>query len=249
MRRHGFGWVLSLACLTWLLLGAELAGAQAGSVPGQQMTVSVASLKVPAKAWQHYNRAVAAEKSNSAEACDRELAKALEISPDFAEAHLLRASRAIDARRFDAALEDLLKAQQLNPRLPWIGLIFAEYYNGVRRYKDAWLVLQNLPGTEPDSWQAKYETAFAEVGMGHGEAAVHWSEAALAQAPATLRETHLMHAYALDLMHRWSEAEVELERYLAAPGPVDNRKDVLATLAYTQRMAAREQAGQTVASR
>jgi hypothetical protein len=58
-----------------------------------------------------------------------------------------------------------------------------------------------------------------------------------------------MHAYALDLMHRWSEAEVELERYLAAPGPVDNRKDVLATLAYTQRMAAREQAGQTVASR
>lgn len=259
MWSEGFRCVLRLAWVAWVLLlagGVGVAGAQEDqgtqartqAAPPAAFTVSVASLQVSPKARQHYERALAAHKSHADQECERELAKALEISPNYAEAYMLRASRAIDAHNYEPALQDALRVQQLNPGLPWLNILFAEYYNGVHRYKDALLILENIHGSEADTWQCRYEWAFAEVGLGNGEAALHWSELVLAAAPANFRQGHLVRAYALELAQRWSEAAVELESYLAAPGSQASRAEVLAALAYSKRMEL-DQNEPTMASR
>jgi len=238
-----------------LVAGAGIAVAQGGQadhrpaeVEPRALTVSVASLQVSPKARQHYERALAAHRSHAGEQCERELAKALEISPNYAEAYMLRGSRAIDAHNYEAALQDALRVQQLNPGLPWLSILFVEYYNGVHRYRDALQILENLHGPEADSWQGRYERAFSEVGLGDSEAALHWSDLALAAAPANFRQAHLLRAYALELAHRWSEAAPEIEIYLAAPGSQTNRAEVLAALADTRRKAL-EQEEPNIASR
>lgn len=211
-------------------------------------TVSVASLRVSAEARKHYHLAIAANNLHRDQECDREIAKALEMSPDFPEVYLLRAIVEVNRHAFDAAVADVLAAQRLDAGLPWAPVAMAEAYNGLRRYQDALLLLENLHGSIFETWQVKYEMARAEVGLRRTEDALYWSSRALAVSPQSFAEGHLLYASALELSARWSEASKELRLYLASPGTQVQRASAISALAFVDSKAL-EQASRVMAGR
>ncbi len=235
-----------------LALGERVGLAQSGE-PGSRAseapTVSLATLRVSARARAAYELARLAHRDRRDRECDRELAEALKSSPQFPEAFLLRAVRGIEQRRFEWALADANEAARLDPGLIWTPIVMAQAYNGTLRYRDAMRTLDALQGAASTSWQAKYERARAEVGLRHVEAAIYWSAQTLATAPAACPQAHLLYANALQLTGQWLEASRQMALYLASTPPSQPyRREVLAALAYTDRMA-QEDAPQLLAAR
>jgi tetratricopeptide (TPR) repeat protein len=237
-RRVWRGW------LGWALLWAGLVGLAAGQsvemrpvqhlLPGALPTVSVATLRMPEKAWTHFERARDAMQANRTEEFERETAKALEVAPNFAAVYLLRAIHEVSGHQFDTAIADVEQAQRAEPGVAWAGVILAGAYNGAHRWADAVVVLENLQGAEADTWQAGYERARAAIGRRDAEGALHWSEQAVAMAPANYAEVHLLRAHALSLAGRWPAAIAEMETYLATAQP--HRAEVLAMLEQARRL-------------
>lgn len=212
--------------------GVGVAGAQELAdryhVPSQVgPTVSVATLRVPEKAWKHFDKAQEAEKHDNLAESDRETQKAIEIAPNFAAAHLLRATSMVRQRCFDAAIDNVREARRAEPNLKWAAVVLASAYNGLHRYTDAQFVLRGASGLEAESWQAYYEAARAATGLKDIEAALHASAQALALAPENFADARLVRTNALTVAHRWSEAEAEMEIYLSK-GVQAHRAEVLA---------------------
>ena len=228
-------------CVVGLLGPCTLtAQVQDASASRPLSAISVASLKVPAKAWKHYAKAQAAARAKHEDQCAEEIDKALSIAPRFAEAYLWRAARGVAEKRFQAAIDDALLARQIEPSIAWSQTLLAGAYNGLERYHDADVLMENLQGDEANSWQAKYEMARAQVGLGNVEGALHWSELALAKAPPSFSDAHLLRANALQLAHRWQDAMVQMEAYLATDAPENRRTVVLAALKQTRLTAEAE---------
>lgn len=211
-------------------------------------TVSVATLRIPQKAWKHFAKAkVAAERNLLAES-DRETAKAIAIAPDFAAAYLLRASSEVKAHSFDAAIADVKEVRRIEPDLMWAGVVLAGAYNGLGRYEDSHHLLLGLHGSEAESWQVAHESARAAIGLNDVEGALHWSEIALNSAPDNFPDARLVRANAFILAHRWSEAQAQMELFLQSKMPQERRAEVLTVFNSVKRRA-RLQELEQVASR
>lgn len=234
----GLGAVLGIG----ILVGEGAASAQSlpvqGMAWGANRTVSVATLRIPAKAWEHFTKANAAVEANRPEEFERETAKALAIEPQFAEVYLLRAHAKVMARQFDGAIADVVEARRIEPAVSWAGVLLAQAYNGAHRFHDAVLTLDMLHGWEADVWQVKYERARAAIGLKDAEGGLRWSDATVAAAPEGYTEVHLLRANALVVAARWSGAVRELEVYLADDTVQAKRAQVVALLEYTRGMAA-----------
>jgi len=197
------------------------------SVP-EAPTVTVASLRIPQAAWKHFDKAKSADEHNRPEEFQRETAKALEIAPQFAEIHLLRAKQLAREKKFAEEADEVVSARSSDPGVMWAGVMLAGAYNGLRRYNDARLVLDAERGIEADSWQAMYERARAEIGLRHAEAALRWSGMVLRSAPGEFADARLVRANALMLSERWSEAKIQMEMYLESNSSQEHRVQVLA---------------------
>jgi tetratricopeptide (TPR) repeat protein len=133
----------------------------------------------------------------------------------------------------------------------WAGVILAGAYNGAHRWADAEVVLDNLQGAEADTWQARYERARSAIGRRDVEGALRWSGQALAMAPDSFVDVHLLRAHALSLAGRWPAAIAEMETYLAVEQPQPqpqlqlHRAEVLAML---EQARSRVRADETIAS-
>ncbi|HWZ50934.1 MAG TPA: hypothetical protein VNW54_05675 [Granulicella sp.] len=104
----------------------------------------------------------------------------------------------------------------------------------MHRYEEAFLVLRELRGDEAEAWQTIYERARAEVGMGNLHGSDLWSQRALAAAPPTFTEVHLIRGQPLAVATRWEEARSELNLYLQSTADStadqERRLNALATL-------------------
>jgi len=250
-----------VGCLVaFVTLGAaaqmQLGGANQGSAQtsahgliGSLPTVSVAALQIPDKAHDHLAKAIAALKANRLAEYERETAKALEIAPKYADVYLLRATHEIGMHRYEQAIEQVAKAQEVEPHAVWAGILLAGAYNGEKRYHDALLILTNLRGAEADTWQAKYEMTRALIGQGDAEASLRWSEMTIAAAPEKCWDVHVLHANALQLMHRWQAAIDEFELYLTVDPQAPSRSAVLARVESLRRTMGETTALENVASR
>jgi tetratricopeptide (TPR) repeat protein len=199
---------------------------------GRTTTVSVATLRVPPQAWRHFNKAKSAGERNRLEEFERETARALEIAPEFAAAHLLRADMLVRAKRFAEAVDEVAAARRSDPGVMWAAVIQAGAYNGLHRYWDALSALDTRPdargGIESESWQAMYERARAEIGLGNVESGLRWSAKALEAAPESFPDVHLVRANALLVAQRSNEAQTQMEMYLASRGTQAHRDEVVA---------------------
>jgi tetratricopeptide (TPR) repeat protein len=216
-------------------------------LPGSTLpTVSVASLRIPERAREHFANACEAYEARRYGELERESAKALAIAPNYANVYLLRAERDNFEHHYDEAIAEVFKAQHIEPDVGWAGILLAGAYNGVHRWNDALVILDSLHGAEAETWQAKYERARVALGLRDIAGGLRWSEQALDTAPPNVTEVHLLRANALDAAERWSAAAAEIETYLALDRSVEHRPDVLAMLA-TMRQRAQEQENATVA--
>lgn len=195
--------------------------------------VSVAGLLIPERAWEHYRRARAAALANHEQDFARECDAALAVEPRFAALYVLRASRKVRRFQFQAAVEDIQKARQIEPDVAWAGITLASAYNGLHHYAEAYAVLSGLRAPESTTWQAAYEFARATTGREDVAAALRWSAVTLKIAPPDCLNAHLLRANALHLARRPAEAVHELRLYLAAqsrPSP-----EILAAIADIER--------------
>ena len=206
------------------------------SVPTQAnlgTTVSVAGLRIPEKAWEHYRKARAAALANNESDFNRETTAALTVEPRFAALYVLRASRKVRVSDFEPAIEDLQRARQIEPNVAWAGISLASAYNGLHRYVDAYYVLTGLRAPESTTWQAAYELARSATGRADAMDALHWSAITLKIAPPQCVEAHLLRANALQLAGRPAEAAHELRLYLA--GQTRPRPEILDVIANLER--------------
>jgi tetratricopeptide (TPR) repeat protein len=236
---------------------AGQAGGQVASGEGHTYTyrgpatISVATLRIPASAWKHFEKArLLAVKHRPAES-EKESAKALAIAPTFAAAHILQASQQLALKDYTGAIANVDAARKSEPDAQWSGLILAGAYNSLHRYGDAMDVILGLDGSEAESWQAKYEHARAAIGLGDVDEALKWSSEAYETAPRDFTDAILMRANALMLAKHWAEASDKLYAYLAKPGSQPHREDAQTALdRVTQRMKAEHKPqGVTLASR
>jgi tetratricopeptide (TPR) repeat protein len=214
--------------------GQQQVGRQRPSLTGDLLsgspTVTVAGLQVPAQAWRHFQRAKHAADHHRDAEFQRESARALEIAPRFASMYLFRATVEVGQRHYPAAVASVQAAIEVDPGAMWTAVVLAGAYNGMHRFNDALLVLKAKRGLEAESWQAMYERARAETGLGDADAAVLWSGKALAAAPQWFIDAHLVRANALLLDGRLDEATAQMDLYLHSKTPQPHRAEVVALL-------------------
>jgi tetratricopeptide (TPR) repeat protein len=219
-----------------ILLLATLASPAQTPQPERKLapTVSAATLVIPAKAWKHLALAIAADHASRDQDCDREIAKALQIAPRFAQAYHLRAIRSLRARLFQPALDDALHVQHIDPHSPWLSTTLAGALNGLNRPGDALQILNTLQGPEAQAWQPAFERARAYIALKDTEAALAASAQALALAPPDHIDAHILRADALLLAQRTPEAIAQLHLYLANSQPQEHHDEVLTRLRAAQ---------------
>ncbi len=224
------GTCASLLALALACCAASGHAQSCGAVSVGSATISARSLKVPAKAWEHFRKArLAAERHNDAE-FERESARGLADAPEFAVMYLLRAAKQVSSHEYTSAIASVAEARRIEPEAPWAGVLLASAYNGMGRYDAAASAIQQLRGTDATTWQAMHEMARAEVGLRHTEEALLWSERAVSAAPAACVSTRLVRANALIVAERWSEAADELNAYLVGSPEGQLRPAVEATM-------------------
>ncbi len=248
-----------LGLLAALFMTASVGSACGQVAPGEghtytyrgPATISVATLKIPASAWKHFEKARSLALKHRAVESEKESEKALAIAPTFAAAHILQASQQLALRDYAGAIANVVAARKSEPDAQWSGLILAGAYNSLHRYGDAMDTILSLDGSEAESWQAKYEHARAAIGLGDVEEALKWSSEAWEAAPHDFTDAILMRANALMLAKHWAEASDKLYAYLARPGVQPHREEAHAALArVTQRMKEEHKPqGVTLASR
>jgi tetratricopeptide (TPR) repeat protein len=191
-------------------------------------TVSVASLRVPEKAREHLERARKAILDGSDSDFEREIAKALALEPNYAEAWLLRAVHDVKIHLYDQALTHALEAHRIDPTLRGIAVVRASACNGLHRFDEAEALIKSLTSAEAATWTAHYELTRALIGLAKTDEALEASALTLQSVPeGWLDNAHLLRANALQLAHRYQEAIIQLQAYLDSPRPQPLRARVL----------------------
>jgi tetratricopeptide (TPR) repeat protein len=191
-------------------------------------TVSVASLRVPEKAREHFERARKALIDGADGDFEREITKALAMEPNFAEAWLIRSVHDVKVHQYDDALTHALEAQRIDPTLRGITIVRASACNGLHRFTEAESLLKSLPPAEAATWTAHYERSRALIGLGKTDEALEASALTLQSVPEDwLDNARLLRANALQLAHRYQEAMIQLQAYLDSPRPQPLRTRVL----------------------
>jgi tetratricopeptide (TPR) repeat protein len=208
----------------------------------------VVSLRVPAAARDHYEKALEAARAHHDDVYQREIMRALEIAPEFPEAYVLLAVRENIAGQYQAGIDHALRAQAIDPHVSWASILIAAAYNGMGQYQDAFVILSNLRNGDAGKWQATYEMARAEVGRNDADGALHWSKLALDEAPSNCQDIHLLRANALHIAHRWREATTQMELYLATNPSLTNKAAVESQLRYTRLLAEDQEQGAAASS-
>jgi len=186
-------------------------GAEAGE---NGATVSVAQFRVPSKARKIFHKAQRAlDKGKYAEA-EKQVNKALEIFPDYADALTLRALLHMDADRHSEAMADLQKAIQDDPSYALAYVVMGAAFNRTSQFDQAVRTLQRGISLNPASWQAYFELGKSFVGKGDFPSAVRNLDRAQQLAPDTYAPLHLVKAHALLGMRNYADAMAELEKYL-----------------------------------
>lgn len=150
---------------------------QAGSsflttdLPGQN-TVSTNQLLTPKKALQAIQNARKHILAGHIDQAQKDVERALEISPHCALALAIQGSIYIETRQFENAGKDFQDAIEADPSLGAAYLGFAMSLMGRERLQDALVPLDRATSLLPGSWLVYYEAGITRLGLGDADAAL-----------------------------------------------------------------------------
>ena len=195
---------------------------------GRGPTVSVANLKVPGKAKSSLHKAQEYVEKGRLEDGRKELQKALQVYPTYAEAYTLLGIIDLDQQDTNGATASLEKAITYDPNSALAFMALGGAYNVTRKYDDAVRALNSAIRLAPQSWQAYFEMAKACLGKQDFSNALQQVTKAEQLATREFPTMHLVKANALLGLKEYGKAAAELETYLArnpqGPNAVEARQ-------------------------
>jgi len=215
----GFGFAILLCCTCVFgqspIDGYSYAAQPHGAFGPQLITPN--ALRAPAKAQRAVEKAAAAMKSKQAKEAEEQLARALELYPDYAVALTLRAIGKKNADRSES-IKDLERAIHVDPQYGVSYAILASIYNDDQRYDDAIAVIQRALQLLPAAWPVHYEMARALGGTYRSVEALREVTEAERRMSAdrdahanSVAAVHYLHAILLVDQHEFAEATREFE--------------------------------------
>ena len=186
-----------------------------GSAAPGDNTVSVQHMMVPGKAQSALKHAREALARQRMEEAWKQVAKALAIYPQYAEALALRGILQLDQKNVDGARTDLEEAIKDDPGYAMAYVILGAAYNLQSQFDSAVRTLDRGVALSPTSWQGYYELGKAYLGQGDFEGSLRQLDKAQEFAPKAYAPLHLVKAHALLGLKDYTSAVTELEAYLA----------------------------------
>jgi tetratricopeptide (TPR) repeat protein len=197
--------------------------------------VSVASLRMPAAAKKHFEKAREAMVANDMEVFRREAAETLAIAPNYAEVYLLRGSLQVRNGLDERAISSIETARTLQPEIAFASLVVASALMHLARYDEASSELDRFHSMN-ENWQWEFEKTRAELGRHNLDGALHWSQLAEQDAPEGCAVTHLLRIDALEMADLKDQAIAAMEVYLASGKNLAQHDAVLRLLAKDRKM-------------
>lgn len=176
-------------------------------------SVSVAAYKVPEKARDALRKAREASVKGNHDEAQKQIAKALEIYPKYADALTLRALFKMDAKDLAGATADVQEAIQDDENCALAYVVMGAALNLQLKFDDAIRALSRGQSLSPNSWQAYFEMGKALMGKAQYEAALREFDRAQTLAPDASM-IHFAKARALFGLRNYSDAVPELQAYV-----------------------------------
>jgi tetratricopeptide (TPR) repeat protein len=191
-------------------------------LPGEDATatgtrgmVSVAQYKVPGKARKSLQKAQDAFSKQDIERATKEIDKALELHPQFAEALTLRGIIKLDAEDNDGAIEDMSNAIKADPGYATAYIALGAAFNRAQRFDEALQTLDRGLAIDPMSWQGYFELGKARVSKGDYQGGLRSLDRAQSISADKYAPLHLVKAHALLAMKQYETAMLELQSFLS----------------------------------
>jgi thioredoxin-like negative regulator of GroEL len=193
-------------------LRIQAAGKPADGVEGN--SISIAQYKVPAKAREAYRKAHEAVEKGKLDDANKQLSKALELCPHYADALTLRGVLELNRSDSQAAIADLDKAIKADGNYAMAYMVMGSALNMESKFDEAIRSLQRGQSLAPNYWQGYFEMGKSYIGKADYPAALRQLERAESMAPADYPLISLLRAHALLAMKQFPEAMSALQTYL-----------------------------------
>jgi predicted Zn-dependent protease len=207
---------------------------------GGKSTVSLGQYKVPKKARDAFKKAESALAERKIDEAHRQLAKALEIYPDFAEALTMRGIMNLEAKNHEAAINDFDHAIKADPGYAMSYMAMGAAYNLTQRFDEALRVLERGIAMSPQSWQAYFEVSKAQVGKSNYEAAIRAADKAQVLSDGKYPLVHLVKAHAMLALKQYDSAMGELQAFLDQAPKAPQAEDARTTLEQVRAFVAKQ---------
>jgi tetratricopeptide (TPR) repeat protein len=201
-------------------------------------SVSVAQYKVPQKAREALKKAQEATAKEKNDEAQKQLAKALEIYPKYADALTLRAILKMGTKDLPDAVADLQQAITDDENCALAYLVMGAIFNTESKFDDAIRSLQRGEALSPNSWQGYFEMGKALVGKAQYEPALRQLDRAQTLVPKDYPSIHLVKAHAMLALNDYSDAMTELQAYLTIEPQGPNTQEAQKMLAQARAFAA-----------
>lgn len=202
----------------------------------REETISAAQMKVPAKAQSALEKAKKAFLKGKLDEMDRQLEKALTLSPRYSDALAFRAEIELNEKSLEQARSDAEAAVEYDPNCATAYMVLGATYDSLNRFDDAIRVLDRALSLGPHNLWNYNEMARALFFKGDYTGALRYADRALRlSAKEDLPRVHLLKAGAyLGLRDRSSASqELNLIQELKTSDP-----DILKTKRIMEQMNA-----------
>jgi tetratricopeptide (TPR) repeat protein len=189
--------------------------------PPAAAPIPVSQLRIPSKALKEFERARKAFQSGEVRASAEHLQKAVQIYPDFIDAHNALGLRYIQIGEYQKAVAEHEIALSLNPRSAQTHQDLAFALLLLIRYQEAAAEAREALDLDPQPAAPRYFLARALIGQGRVTPEViqllHQSEDTFPNASLVLAQLHFEEG-------RTDEVVAALRRYLQAPPDPENKQ-------------------------
>ena len=183
--------------------------------------VPVSQLRIPSKAVKELERSQKAFQSGALSTSVEHLQKALQIYPDFIQAHLALGLRFIQLREYQKALTEQQAALALDPRCAQTHQNLSFTLSLLNRYQEAEAAARQSLDLDPQLVASHYILGRALIAQGHvtpeAMEMIRRSESAFPDASLVLAVVHFRAG-------QTDQTIAHLRHYLRAPADADNKQ-------------------------